>query len=395
MLSRLPTLCLSLPLVLVVLVGGAANSEARDADVALAKQARASVVRIRWRDARFSRRQVVRNAVVIRADGMLLMAGAPFASPGSLTAVLPDGREFPAELLAADTQTALTLLRIRAAHLRPLALRIEPAPKETKPKASPKDAAPPGREAKDAPKAKKALPAARPLVAGHVAGQVAPLRYAPLGLRVVMVTSDGSVAVGAVRAHRRHGTLVDPKTRRPLPTTGLLGAALAVVDEDVGAPFLDPQGRLVGLMVGRKSVVAPEKGEAAAGVGLRMRPTTREAVAVPASVIALVWPLLERFRRVPRAALGVRTLPMDDVLRAQLSLETGGHVVQTVTPGGPAARARLELHDVIVGLDGRSIEPGATLHDCLLPYRPGASVKLDIFRAGDRVSAEVRLEELR
>lgn len=86
---------------------------------------------------------------------------------------------------------------------------------------------------------------------------------------------------------------------------------------------------------------------------------------------------------------------MDDVLRAQLSLETGGHVVQTVTPGGPAARARLELHDVIVGLDGRSIEPGATLHDCLLPYRPGASVKLDIFRAGDRVSAEVRLEELR
>jgi S1-C subfamily serine protease len=394
-------LCISL---LAVLVVGSDRVEARDADLAVAQKARESVVRIRWRDARFSRRQVVRNAVVIRADGMLLMAGAPFAGPGSLTAVLSDGRELPAELLAADTQTALTLLRVRAAHLRPLVLRTEPEPKAAAklvPKAAPK------ADAWDAPKAAGKPDATKNGAAkGAAKGAgtapeparptlVAPLSYPPLGLPVVMVTSDGSVALGAVRAQRRQGTLVDPATRQALLTTGLIGAALAVVDEDVGAPFLDEDGQLVGLMVGRKSVVAPERGEEAAGVGLRLRPTPREAVAVPASVIRLVWPLLERFRRVPRAALGVRTLAMDDVLRAQLDLDTGGHVVQTVTPGGPAARAGLELHDVIVGIDGRPVEPGASLHDCLLPYRPGAAVKLDIYRAGERVSAELRLQELR
>ncbi len=375
---------------LAIVLGGTARVEAGDAEVTLAAQARASVVRIRWRDPRFSRSTAVRNAIVIRRDGMLLMAGPPLPDAGTLTARLADGRELTAERLAVDPQVALTLLRVRAANLPALTLRREAAPVRRTPRdtqGTPKKAPPAKSPASKAGKA--------PATAPDRASAPPPLAFAPIGLRCVMVTSDGGVAMGPVRSHRRYGTVPDPATRGRVRTTGLLGVTVACVDEDAGAPFLDAQGRVVGLMVGRKAVVAPEKGEAAARVGLRLRPEPREAVAVPASVVALAWPLLERFRRVPRAALGVRTLQMDDVLRAQLDLDTGGHVVRGIEPESPAAREGLKLHDVIVGVDGRRIEPGTSLHDVLLPYRPGATVKLDVFRAGDRVSLALRLEERR
>jgi len=210
-----------------------------------------------------------------------------------------------------------------------------------------------------------------------------------------MVTSDGSVAMGAVRSRDRPGFLFDRATRRPRPTTALLGLALAAVDTDVGAPLLDAQGRVAGLVVGRKSVVAPERGEAASRLGLRLRPEPRQAVAVPAAVVRLVWPLLERFRRVPRAQLGLRTLMMDDALRTQLDLHSGGHVVRGLDEGGAAARGGLRLHDVIVGVEGRPIAPGRSLHDVLLPYRPGRSVKLSVYRAGARISLVLQLEASR
>lgn len=372
---------------------------AEDADLAVAKKARASVVRIRWRDERYSRRTVVRHAVVVRADGLLLMAGPPIAGRGTLRAKLADGRELDAEVLASDVQTALSLLRIRAANLPALTLREEPARRAVAADAQKPD---PKRAIPKEPAPKKAVPtkgaekgkADVPLKAKG-AKRAPELRFPAIGLRLVMVTSDGSVAVGPVRRHRRYGKLVDPVTRHPVKTTGLVGVTLSAVDQDAGAPLLDAQGRLAGLLVGRKATIAPEKGEAAAAVGLRLRPEPTEAVAVPASVIRLVWPLLERFRRIPRAGLGVRTLEMDDALRAQLDLKTGGHVVRVIEPGSAAARAGLQLHDVIVGVNGRRIEPGTSFHDVLLPYRPGTSVKLGVYRTGDSITLDVKLERLR
>ena len=387
---------------------------AQDADLAVAKKARASVVRIRWRDERYSRRIIVRHAVVVRADGLLLMAGPPITGRGTLRARLADGRELDAEVLASDLQTALSLIRIRAANLPALSLREEPAPRAPAAatvKPTPKTPTPktptPRTPTPKTPAPKKAVPAKGaekgkadvPLKADG-ARRVPETRsrelgFPAIGLRLVMVTSDGSVAVGPVRRHRRYGKLVDPVTRHPVKTTGLVGVTLSAVDQDAGAPLLDTQGRLAGLLVGRKATIAPEKGEAAAAVGLRLRPEPTEAVAVPASVIRLVWPLLEHFRSVPRAGLGVRTLEMDDALRAQLDLDTGGHVVRVIEPGSAAARAGLQLHDVIVGVNGRRIEPGTSFHDVLLPYRPGTAVKLGVFRTGDSISLDVKLERLR
>lgn len=331
---------------------GAARAGATEADLALAAGARASVVRVRWRNERFGDLTATRNAVVVRRDGLLVMAGPPPGADGTLTVHLQDGQELRAELLAADAETALSLLQVPTTGLTPCTLASTPG-----------------------------------------GAQGAPLQPPPVGQRVVMVTGDGSVAVGVVRSHGRHGTLFDSITRRRVLTTGLFGAALAAVDVDEGAPLLDPQGHVCGLLVGRRAAVAPEAGASAARRGLKLRPEPVEAVAVPASVVELVWPLLEQYRRVPRAGLGVVTEPADAALRAHLGLSSGGHVIKRLLAGGSAEEAGLARFDVIVSLDGRPTPPGTTLHDVLLPFRPRSRVRLGYIRGGKRRELELVLGE--
>lgn len=340
----------------LLLSGFARSLDAEEADVALARRARPSVVRVRWRHERLREFTSERNAVVLAEDGLLLLAGPPPSRRGRLTAVFADGSELDARIVASDAETALTLLRVPTTGLTPLELRREaPSPAGSPP------AAPP------------------------------PLALPPLGLRVVMVTGDGAVAVGALRSHRRYGTVTDPDTRQRTRTTGLIGSALAAVDTDAGSPLLDAQGQIVGLMVGRLATVSTAKDEAARRGGLTFRPEPVEVVAVPAAVIAIALPLLEKTGRVPRAALGITTEPVDAALRAHLGLEGGGHVVRRVERDGPAERAGLQVHDVIVSVAQRPIEPDESMHDLLLPFRPGASVSLGVVRGRERIQVAIIL----
>lgn len=339
---------------------GAPDGAAGEADLAVARAARPSVVRVRWRDVRFPGVTAARNAVVVRKDGLLLMAGPPPSRHGTLSVTLHDGREMRARLLAGDVQTALSLLRVPTTGLEPLAVRT-PQPVER----------------------------IRPVASEDF--QARPLVMPKLGLRVVMVTGDDAVAVGAIRSWGRYGTVVDPASGRRLRSTGLVGAAMAAVDTDAGSPLLDADGRIVGLMVGRRATKTPEAGVPPPRPGLTQRPEPVEAVAVPACVIRVVLPLLENLGRVPKAALGVTTRPIDEQLRTQLGLAAGGHVLQSLEPSGAAARAGLHRLDLIVGVNGVPIRPGTTLHDVLLPYRPQSRVRLDIIRAGRRLRVPVTL----
>ena len=200
-----------LSLLFVALLCGVAGTTAHadEHDLEVAKMARPSVVRIRWRDARFHRITSERNAIVIRSDGLLVMGGPPPSRRGTLTAKFSDGSESRATLLAWDERTALSLLRVNRTRLRPLVLRTEStggpskegAAKEAQPKAPPK------RDGRPHP--------LKP------AGSVRP---APPGLRVVMVTGNGDVAIGAVRGHGRTGTVTDPDTRGSRSTTRVRGS---------------------------------------------------------------------------------------------------------------------------------------------------------------------------
>jgi serine protease Do len=299
------------------------------------------VVPVEWRGGAGGRAER-RHALVVGADGWLLLAGPPPPAGGTLVAWFAQGRTAtPAEVWASDPPSALTLLRVQVEHL--------------------------------------VAPALHP---GDLSGGV-PARL-PAGTWVAMVTSDGAVARGRMRANHRRRAIPDPSRGLAVELTCLDEAALAAVPSDLGAPWVDRQGRVVGLLVGA-DVHVPDAG--AEGSGLRPEVTT--AYAVPAAVLREVWPLLRWRRRVDRAALGVRTHPVSDAIAAHVCRGCGGHVVEATAEDGPAARAGLLPMDILNAIDGAPLARGAVLGDALLPFRPGDTIRLGLLREG--VALEIRL----
>lgn len=90
--------------------------------------------------------------------------------------------------------------------------------------------------------------------------------------------------------------------------------------------------------------------------------------------------------------IGVSVGPADGVLRSQLRLPEGtGVVVTQVVPGGPAAEAGVEPHDVLLSVDGKPIAGGEDLDKVLQAAKPdGAMLTLKLLRSGQTVEKHVK-----
>ena len=324
-----------------------AVEQARAALVALVQRVRPAIVpvQVRTPEGALSRRQ----AVVVDPSGWLVMAGPVPTGRDSLVALLGKDSAAPLLVVGSDAETALTLLHLAAppATLQVLALPEAPV--------------------------RRALPAP------------------PLpGASVVMVTADAAVAKGALRATDRRRRMADVTRGVVQTVSGLLEASLATIAADLGSPWFDEQGRLMGLLVG--GVADEPQGERPQGPeGISMRPEPVAAQAVPAAVVALVWPLLRTERVVRRARLGLRTALPSEAVLAQLCPSCGGYAVTDVEPGGPAAQGGIQVHDVITAVEGVPLRRQVMFQDALLPFRPLDPVTLTVVRRGSRVELRVVL----
>jgi S1-C subfamily serine protease len=321
-------------------------------DLRLAERVRAGIVRVEWRSTRGDGLVVRRLAVVVAADGWLLLAGPRPSPAGTLAVLVEEGRRAAAaEVWASDARTCLTLLHVPLDDLTPLPL---------------------GRGAPDG--------------AGPAWDALAPV---PPDTRVMLVTAEGAVSRGAVRGASRVRRIAHEEGGAAGDVTCLLESGLAAVPTDLGAPWVDERGRVLGLLVGADVTTPP--GPDGSDAGPYLRPEVTSAYAVPGAVAAVVWPLLKLHRRVPRAALGALTRPAGPALRQQVCPDCGGHVVEALQPGGPADQGELHLHDVIHALDGVHLAPGIDLADALLPFRPGTRLRLGVLRAGREIERTVVL----
>ena len=114
------------------------------------------------------------------------------------------------------------------------------------------------------------------------------------------------------------------------------------------------------------------------------------ALAVPA---ALAWPLAEALARqgyVPRGWLGIGSQPVriPPGQRAGREHETGLLIVELV-PDSPAQRAGLLLGDILVALDGQTVDDGEALQALLGGDRVGRAVTVEVLRGGALVTLEV------
>lgn len=117
--------------------------------------------------------------------------------------------------------------------------------------------------------------------------------------------------------------------------------------------------------------------------------------AIPINMAKNVMDQLIRSGTVRRGSLGVTIQSLTPDAISQLGLQNSrGALVNSVIPGGPAARAGVSSGDVITAFNGTSIEDPNALRNAVARTAPGTDVTLTIWRNRREEQLRVRLGEL-
>ena len=157
----------------------------------------------------------------------------------------------------------------------------------------------------------------------------------------------------------------------------------AINQGNSGGALVNAKGELVGI----NSVLSSPTGSYA-GYGF----------AIPTSIMTKVVTDLKEYGTVQRALLGISgktlSLHFDDEMKKKAE-ELGvidGVWVGEVMEGGSAAAADIQVNDVIVGIDNKTIKAMPELQEELAKHRPGDKVKVKLIRDKKEKSVDVELK---
>lgn len=143
-----------------------------------------------------------------------------------------------------------------------------------------------------------------------------------------------------------------------------------------GGPLFNIEGEVVGI---NTAIVASGQ-----GIGF----------AIPIDMAKDLLPQLKT-GRVSRGRLGVHIQEVTSELAASFGLdEKHGAVVSEVIDNSPAARADLQVGDIILAVDGEKVEEMHLLPRMIAAKKPGTKVKLKILRMGKVLKVDVVLDDL-
>jgi S1-C subfamily serine protease len=167
----------------------------------------------------------------------------------------------------------------------------------------------------------------------------------------------------------------------------------AVNPGNSGGPLLNSRGEVIGIT----TLIASNGSDQSAGIGF----------AIPINTAKAVLDDFARYGRVRRPSLDIVTLPIGPDIAEQIGLPADfGILIQTVLPGGAAAKAGLRggnerLYqgnepvmlggDLIVAIDGQEIQSPQDLSGALNLHRAGDTVVVTIFRGQRRLNVKVTL----
>ncbi|MEA2227961.1 MAG: hypothetical protein QOF04_1591 [Solirubrobacteraceae bacterium] len=205
----------------------------------------------------------------------------------------------------------------------------------------------------------------------------------PFGLERTLTTGVVSATKRTIRAP--DGFQID----------GVIQTDAAINPGNSGGPLLDAAGRVIGI---NSQIATGGNGTGSVGIGF----------AVPIDTAKRILPQLKRDGRVDRGYIGVDAVTIDRSLAA-LNLPVGqGALVQTVTPGGPAARAGIrggsvaaqigsqEVRlggDIITAVDGRRVRTSDDLAGAVAGRRKGDKVRIELVRDGHEETVSVTLAQ--
>ena len=175
---------------------------------------------------------------------------------------------------------------------------------------------------------------------------------------------------------------------------GAIQTDAAINQGNSGGPLLNSHGEVIGI----NSAIYTPSGTTA-GIGF----------AIPISTARQIAQDLISEGRVRRASMGVEARVLSPAVAEALHLPVNeGLMLERVSPGGPAANAGLRGGDrpailgmrrillggdVITAIDGRPITGQMDLNLALNRKRPGDTVKVEYYRGGQKLQAQVTLSD--
>lgn len=273
-------------------------------------------------------RQSVGSGVLISPDGYIITNHHVVEGATSITVTLSDKRLYEAEVIGVDTSTDLAVIKVDAQADLPVVV----------------------------------LGNADLLEVGEWVLAVGnPFRL------------SSTVTAGIVSALGRQVDIIDDTFR----IEDFIQTDAAINPGNSGGALVNMQGQLVGI----NTAIATESGSYE-GYGF----------AVPINLAERVARDLIQHGEVQRGYLGVTILAINARAASQLGLERiGGVYIRDVREGGAADVAGLRDGDVVLSIEGRSVDAPNELQSIIARHRPGEQINMEVWRRGKQKSMSVQL----
>jgi Do/DeqQ family serine protease len=144
-----------------------------------------------------------------------------------------------------------------------------------------------------------------------------------------------------------------------------------------GGALVNLQGELIGI---NTAIVGPSGGNV--GIGF----------AIPINLVNQVANQIIHFGKIQRGQLGVQIQDLTPALSKAFGIQQQhGAVIAGIVPGSSAEKSGLERGDVVIAVNGQTVESATKLHNHIALMQVGDLVSLDILRNGDELNIKARI----
>jgi len=271
------------------------------------------------------------SGFVVSPDGFIVTNAHVVENAEEITVRFNDKRELTAKVIGADTRSDVAVIKVEATNLQVVKIGDT----------------------------KKLRPGEWVIAIGS-----------PFGFQ-------NTVTAGIVSATSRENLTGDANLD-PVP---FIQTDVAVNPGNSGGPLLNMRGEVVGI----NSQIFSRTGSFA-GISF----------AIPIDYAFNVAEQLMKTGHVTRGRIGVGIQNVNKDLADSLGLpKAAGAAVSNVEDGSPAARAGIEVGDVIIKIDGRTVEGSADLSRTIRGLKPGSRITLGIWRGGKARDVPVTVAEFK